>query len=423
MSEIFIPPLKKRIKKEINVPSDKSITHRALLLSSISKGKSQIFNPLISEDTKRTINLVKELGAKVDIGANKWVVTPPKSFNVDFDFYSGNSGTTTRISSGLLASIDGHFTILGDASLSQRPMKRIIEPLSEMGAKISCENYKLPMTIIGGNLRGIDYWLKIPSAQVKSSIMFAALRATGKTTIRGAINSRNHTEIMFKNSGVDIEINDNYIEITPSLPTSLNYRIPGDFSSAAYFIAMGLISKKVDLIIKSVNLNKTRTGMFQVLEKMNANIEIKNFKNDIEPIGDIVPVFSNMINLKNIDENLIPFMIDEIPILALIQSQSEGRVIFKNLSELRRKETDRINALVQNFEKIGVKIEELNDGFIVEGPQEIKGGEINSFNDHRISMTFAIAGLISKEGIKIKNSNCVDVSFPNFFEIIKGFFS
>jgi 3-phosphoshikimate 1-carboxyvinyltransferase len=367
--------------------------------------------------------LIKKLGAKIDIEGNKWMINPQKKLNNNFDFYSGNSGTTTRISSGLLASIDGHFTILGDASLSQRPMKRIIEPLSEMGAKISCENYKLPMTIIGGNLRGIDYWLKIPSAQVKSSIMFAALRATGKTTIRGAINSRNHTEIMFKNSGVDIEINDNYIEITPSLTTSLNYRIPGDFSSAAYFIAMGLISKKVDLIIKSVNLNKTRTGMFQVLEKMNANIEIKNFKNDIEPIGDIVPVFSNMINLKNIDENLIPFMIDEIPILALIQSQSEGRVIFKNLSELRRKETDRINALVQNFEKIGVKIEELHDGFIVEGPQEIKGGEINSFNDHRISMTFAIAGLISKEGIKIKNSNCVDVSFPNFFEIIKGFFS
>jgi 3-phosphoshikimate 1-carboxyvinyltransferase len=163
--------------------------------------------------------------------------------------------------------------------------------------------------------------------------------------------------------------------------------------------------------------------MLEILKQMNANIKIKNINNDVEPFGDIEPVFSKMVNLENIDKNLIPFMIDEIPILALIQSQSEGKVIFENLSELRKKETDRIKALVYNFEKIGVKIEELKDGYIIEGPQKIIGGEVNSFNDHRIAMTFAIAGLISQDGIKIKNSNCVDVSFPNFFQIIKELYS
>jgi 3-phosphoshikimate 1-carboxyvinyltransferase len=162
--------------------------------------------------------------------------------------------------------------------------------------------------------------------------------------------------------------------------------------------------------------------MLEILRQMKANIEIKNINNDVEPVGDVVTNFSKMVNLENIDKNLIPFMIDEIPILALIQSQSEGRIVFKNLSELRKKETDRIKALVDNFENIGVKIEELNDGYIIEGPQEIIGGEVDSFNDHRIAMTFAIAGLISQDGIKIKNSNCVDVSFPGFFDIIEDLY-
>ena len=422
MSDVFIRPLKNKVKKEINIPSDKSITHRAFLLTSLSQGVSRIFNPLISEDTKRTIDLIKNLGAKIDIDGNNWLVTPPKEFKNDFHFYSGNSGTTARISSGILASIDGTFKITGDDSLSKRPMKRIIYPLTEMGAKIDSDDYKLPMTIYGGNLRGIDYNLKIPSAQVKSSIMFAAIRANGKTTVRGEINSRNHTEMMFKNSGVDIDINDDCISITPSTPKGMAYNIPGDFSSAAYFLSLGLISKNVNINIKNVNLNKTRTGMLEVLRQMNANIEIKNINNDVEPFGDIKPVFSKMTNLENIDKNLIPFMIDEFPILALIQSQSEGKVIFENLSELRKKETDRIKALVHNFEKIGVKIEELKDGYIIEGPQEIIGGKVNSFNDHRIAMTFAIAGLISQDGIKIKNSNCVDVSFPGFFHIIEDLY-
>jgi 3-phosphoshikimate 1-carboxyvinyltransferase len=228
---------------------------------------------------------------------------------------------------------------------------------------------------------------------------------------------------MFKASGIDIDIRDDCINIAPSTPIGLSYSIPGDFSSAAYFLALGLISKNVNINIKNVNLNKTRTGMLEILRQMNANIEIKNINSDVEPFGDIEPVFSKMTNLENIDKNLIPFMIDEIPILALIQSQSEGKIIFNNLSELRKKETDRIKALVYNFEKIGVKIEELKDGYIIEGPQEIKGGVVDSFKDHRIAMTFAIAGLISQEGIKIKNGDCVDISFPNFFEIIEDFYS
>jgi 3-phosphoshikimate 1-carboxyvinyltransferase len=363
------------------------------------------------------------MGAKIDIEDGKWIVTPPKEFKNDFDFYSGNSGTTARISSGVLASIGGRFTISGDPSLSKRPMKRIIDPLTLMGAKIDSKDYKLPMTIFGGELRGINYFLKIPSAHVKSSIMFAALKAKGETTISGAINSRNHTEMMFKASGIDIDIRDDCINIAPSTPIGLSYSIPGDFSSAAFFIALGLISNKVDLKIKNVNLNKTRTGLMDILEKMNANIDIENINKEIEPIGDVVPTFSKMVNFKKINENLIPFMIDEIPILALIQSQSEGKIIFNNLSELRKKETDRIKAIVNNFEKIGIEIEELKDGYVIEGPQKIVGGEVDSFLDHRIAMTFAIAGLISQEGIKIKNGDCVDISFPNFFEIIEDFYS
>ncbi|MGM0641782.1 MAG: 3-phosphoshikimate 1-carboxyvinyltransferase [Thermotogota bacterium] len=423
MSDKFIKPLNKKVKKEINIPSDKSITHRAFLLSSISEGKSKIYNPLISEDTKITIDLIKKLGAKILFQNNKWEITPSKKINNFFNFYSGNSGTTARISSGILSSIKGKFKITGDVSLSKRPMKRIISPLSKMGATIKSDNDHLPMTIYGGNLRGIDYNLKIPSAQVKSSIMFAAIRADGNTTVRGAINSRNHTEMMFKNSGIDIEIKNDFININPSIPKGMSYCIPGDFSSAAFFIALGLTSNKVNLNIKNVNLNKTRTGMLDILKLMKANYKIDNYKKDLEPIGDIITEKSEMINLNLIEKDLIPFMIDEIPILALIQSQSYGKTVFKNLSELRKKETDRIKALVHNFEKIGVKIEELNDGYIIEGPQEIIGGEVDSFNDHRIAMTFAIAGLISQDGIKIKNSNCVDVSFPGFFNIIEDLYS
>jgi len=421
MSDIFISPLKGKIKKEINIPPDKSITHRAFLLSSVSEGKSQIYTPLISEDTKRTIDLIEKLGAKILFQNDKWEITPSKKLNNSFAFYSGNSGTTTRISSGLLSSIKGEFNITGDESLSKRPMKRIIIPLSKMGATIKSNNDHLPMTIYGGELSGIDYNLQIPSAQVKSAILFAGLRAKYKTTIKGNINSRNHTELMFKNSNVDIDFNENFIEIHPSKPKAIEYEIPGDFSSAAYFIALGILSEKVDLTLKKINLNKTRTGMLDILNLMKANYIIDNYKNDLEPIGDIIIEKSEMINLNQIEKNLIPFMIDEIPILSLIQTQSNGKVIFDNLSELRKKETDRIKALVENYRNIGIEINENENGFVIDGPQEIKGGEIDSFGDHRIAMTFAIAGLLSKEGIKIKNYECVDISFPKFFKTLKLF--
>lgn len=421
MSDIFIRPIKKKYKEDIYIPSDKSITHRAFLLSSISEGKSVIYNPLLSNDTKRTITFIEKLGAKIDIQNNKWTISPAEKLNNEFEFFSGNSGTTARISSGIMASIKGKFKITGDESLSKRPMKRIIDPLTKMGAKINSDNNFLPITIFGNELNGIDYDLKIPSAQVKSSILFAGLKAKDKTIIRGAINSRNHTEVMFKNTGIDINYNNEMIEIKPSIPKGIEYEIPGDFSSAAYFIALAILSKNVELKIKNVNLNPTRTGLLEIIKKMKGDLIIENKKESLETKGDLITVFSDLNNLEKIDEYLIPYMIDEIPILSLIQTQSNGKVVFDNLSELRRKETDRIKALVLNFRNIGIEIEETKNGLIIEGPQEIKGGEIDSYGDHRIAMTFAIAGLLSKNGIKIKNSKCVDVSFPNFFEIINKF--
>jgi 3-phosphoshikimate 1-carboxyvinyltransferase len=408
----------KKIRAKFIMPPDKSITHRVLILSSMANDKSILYNLLNADDTKRTYNILKSLGINFKGDFNKLEVYPKPIREIEKPLYCGNSGTTARLISGYLSTQNGLFILYGDKSLSKRPMKRIILPLELMGAKIESRNGYLPLIIKGKNLKGIKYTLPIPSAQLKSAIILAALNSEGKTIIKGDKNSRDHTERLIKYMNGNIEIKNNVISVEKSNLEPLNFKVPGDFSSAAFFITLAILHSNAKIIIENVNLNPTRIGFLKILEQMNANIKYEVFENDPEPIGRVIAETSNELKGIEIPKELIPNAIDELPLLALIGLNAEGRTILKNAKELRVKESDRIKAVVENFKDLGIKIDELEDGFIVEGKQKITGGKIKTYNDHRIAMMFSILGLISKEGIDIDNINYVKISFPDFLKYI-----
>ncbi|SHE92392.1 3-phosphoshikimate 1-carboxyvinyltransferase [Marinitoga hydrogenitolerans DSM 16785] len=414
-----IMPIKK-IRAKINVPPDKSISHRILILSSLANEKSVVYNILNSKDVKRTYNILKKIGIKFKGDFNKLIIIPNKITTPTQPLYCGNSGTTARLMSGVLSSKNGLFILYGDKSLSKRPMKRIIEPLNLMGAEIKSRNGEMPLIIKGGNLKGIEYTMPIPSAQLKSSIILAGLNAKGETIVRGDKGSRDHTERILKYMNAKIEVNNEFIKIKKSeLKPIDKFNIPGDFSSAAFFIALGILHKNAKVEIYNVNLNPTRIGFLKILKKMNANIYYEVTEKYPEPIGKIVIETSNELEGINVPKELIPNAIDELPLLALVATQAKGKTILRNAKELRVKESDRIKAVVNNMERIGIKIKELEDGFEIEGKQKIIGGKIKTYNDHRITMMFSIAGLLSKEGIEINNPKIIDISFPGFYKIIK----
>ncbi|KAF2955957.1 3-phosphoshikimate 1-carboxyvinyltransferase [Marinitoga sp. 38H-ov] len=408
----------KRIRAKLIMPPDKSITHRVLILSSMAKDKSILYNLLNADDTKRTYNILKSLGIKFKGDFNKLEVYPKTIKEIEKPLYCGNSGTTARLISGYLSSKNGLFVLYGDKSLSKRPMERIITPLEMMGAKIDSRKGYLPLIIKGNKLKGIDYTLPIPSAQLKSSIILAALNSEEKTIIKGDKNSRDHTERLIKQMNGKIDVKNDVIYVEKSVLEPLKYSIPGDFSSAAFFITLAILHPNAKIIIDNINLNPTRIGFLKILEKMNANISYEIFESNPEPIGRIIAESSNLKGIK-IPEKLIPNAIDELPLIALVGLKSEGRTILKNASELRVKESDRIKSVVSNLKNLGIEIEELKDGFVIDGKQDIVGGKIKTYNDHRIAMMFSIAGLISKEGIEIDNVKSVNISFPTFFKYIE----
>lgn len=408
------------LKGEITIPADKSISHRAVMLSSIAKGKSIIRNFSSGEDCHTTLNIFKQLGINIDFIDNKTLKIEGGILNAPTStLYCGNSGTTTRLISGILAGQNFTSTLIGDESLSKRPMKRIIEPLSLMGAKISSEDNRLPMTIEGAPLNGIEYSTQIASAQVKSAILLAGLRAEGKTTVKEPFISRDHTERMLKYLGARLDIKDNEVTIHPSELEAHDINIAGDISSAAFFIVAGLIVKESNFVIKNVGLNPTRTGIIDIVKKMGGNIEIFNEREvSGEPVGDIRVQYSE--NLKHcvIEGEIIPKLIDELPVIAVLLSQADGESIVKDAQDLRNKEADRITCLVKELSKIGIDIEETPDGFIVRGKTSINGGsELECYHDHRLAMSYYIAGLISKEEIAINGFEWTKISFPEFEEL------
>ena len=410
----------KPLKGIIEIPADKSITHRAFIFSSLTKGEMQIFNYSKGADCMSTLKIIQDLGCEVKfiddkrilIKAQNALKAPIKALDC------GNSGTTTRLISGILAGQNFNASLFGDLSLSKRPMKRIITPLEEMGAKIIHNNYKLPIEIIGSNLHGINYNSPLASAQVKSCLILAGLFAEGITSITEPYKSRNHTELMFEYMGADININKNTIFIKKSKLNPTDITICGDISSAAFFIVAGLITPDSDITIKNVGINETRSGIIDVLKSMNGDIEIINQRTvSNEKVADIKVRYSNL-KATTIEGSIIPRLIDEIPVLVIAATQAEGTTIIKDAEELRHKEADRISAVAYEFNKLGADIKEQTDGFIINGKTELTGGcEIECYHDHRIAMSAYTAGLICKKPIKINEFQWVNISFPEFLSL------
>ncbi len=422
---MLIKPVKK-IKQSIRIPGDKSISHRAIMLSSIAEGESKIYNFLMGEDCLGTINCFGQLGVPIVVEEDqikvqgvglKGLKKPKERLDV------GNSGTTIRLMCGILSGQNFDCEITGDMSIQSRPMDRIIKPLEEMGSIIYGIDHKnhAPLAIESSNLKPIKYNMPVASAQVKSAILLASLYAEGTTTIVESQKSRDHTERMLNYMGGNVE--QNGLSIISKAVDKLygkEIHVPGDISSAAFFLVLGAITKDGDILIKDVGLNPTRTGIIDVLEQMGANIQILNEGVLCgEPVGDI-QVTSSTLKGVEIDGDIMPRLIDEIPIIAVAAAFAEGKTIIRDAGELKVKECNRINAVVTELKKIGANIEETEDGMIIYGSSSLKGGAIESYNDHRIAMALAIAGLVSEEGVTIDNPHCATISFPNFFSILDG---
>ena len=414
------------LKGTFELIGDKSISHRAVMFSSIAKGKTKITNFLIGQDCLSTIDCFRKMGVDISIDNRNVIVNgvglnglkkPKDVLDV------GNSGTTIRLLSGILAGNDFESILIGDESIAKRPMKRVTDPLREMGCRIEGKddaNYT-PIKIYGGNLNGIDYKMPVSSAQVKSALILSSLYANNSSIIREKSRSRNHTEIMLNSFGADIKVNNLDINVNPikELYSPEEINVVGDISSAAFIIVGATIVPRSEVIIKNVGLNETRTGILEVLSNMNGNFEIMNKRvSNGEFVGDLVVRYSDDLIGTTIDSDLIPRLIDEIPIIAIMATQAEGQTIIKDAKELKVKESNRIKAMVDNLKKMGSDIEELDDGMIIKGKNKLNGAYINTFNDHRIAMAFSIASLISNGEVKLDNKSCIDISFPGYLNLL-----
>ncbi len=407
------------LKGRITIPSDKSISHRAVIFSSLANGKSVIKNFSKGHDPLSTLEVCKNLGINYEFINNELHITSQGRLQTPKNpLYCGNSGTTMRLMAGVLAGQKFNSTLTGDQSLSKRPMKRIIEPLSLMGASIASNDNRAPLKISGAKLHGIDYTSRLASAQVKSAILLAGLFADGKTVFTEPYLSRNHTELMLSYMGADIRTNGLTVEISKSELKPQTIEISGDISSAAYFIAAGLIVPDSEIILQNIGLNPTRTGILDVLKSMGADIEILDKRTVSNEITGDLRVCTSDLKSCEISGDLIPRLIDEIPVIAVLATQAEGTTVIKNAEDLRNKESDRIRAVVTELKKLCADIEETQDGMIINGKTPLKGGaEVNTYNDHRLAMSLYTAGLISEKEILIKDFDWINISFPEFESI------
>ena len=403
-----------------NIASDKSISHRCAMFSLLSDKTSTIKNYLRAEDTLDSLKIARKLGAKVEDDGQTIKITPPQNLTEPDDILDcGNAGTGMRLYAGLLAGIDGSFILTGDRYLRSRPMKRVTNPLKKIGAKIDGreEANKAPLHIRGGKLKSFKYHSPIDSAQVKSALILAALRANDISYYKENLLSRDHTERMLNGMGANISIEDDgWIKIDPlTKPLKpLDITVPTDPSSAFFFAVAAAIVPKSKVTLKNLTLNPTRIEAYKILEKMGAKITYIEKENIYEPIGDII-VEHDQLNGVVVQDN-IAWLIDELPALSIAMSVANGKSVVKNAKELRVKESDRINTVVQNLKLCGVGYIEYEDGYLIEGNATLQKATIDSCGDHRIAMSFAIAGLLC--GMDIENTACIDTSFPNFIQII-----
>lgn len=414
----------KKLSGTVIPAPDKSISHRAVMLGSIANGVTHIKNFLMGEDCISTIRCFEKLGVKIEINENEVTVFGRKQLNTPGDVLdTGNSGTTTRLLTGLLSGYPIEAVVLGDESLNKRPMKRIITPLQMMGAQIKAreENF-CPMHIFGKEqLKAISYTLPVASAQLKSALILASLHADGDTTLQEPALSRDHTENMLRAMGGKIVSRGTFVKVSPTEELSpIEIRVPGDISSAAFFIVGALIVPGSQILIKNVGMNPTRTGLLTVLKQMGADIKEENQRIVCnEPVADLI-VKHSVLHGVEISGDIIASLIDEIPILAVAAAMAEGVTTVKDAKELRVKECDRIKAICEMLETVGISTREYEDGFSLTGTETIKGGKIESYYDHRIAMSSKILSLVAEEPIEITHFDCVNISFPNFLTELKS---
>ena len=407
------------IKGRLRVPGDKSISHRAVMFGSIAKGTTNIKGFLTGADCISTISIFKKMGIDIEFD-NTFVKVHGKGLyglNCPHEVLDcGNSGTTTRLVSGILSAQNFTSVLTGDKSIQKRPMNRIITPLSMMGADIKSNDGFAPLTITGSKLHGIEYNSPVASAQVKSAILLAGLYASSPTTVTEPAKSRDHTELMLKKFGANLTSTKTSVTINPCSELFANdIDVPSDISSAAFFMAAAILVPGSELILENVGINPTRDGIIRVLKDMGANIEIINRKDSFEPVADIKVSYSKL-HATCIGGDIIPTLIDELPLLAAIASLAEGTTVIKDAEELKVKESNRIRVMCEELSKLGVDVVETEDGMEIKGADKLKGNvTISTHDDHRIAMTFAVLNLVSDGEIKLDNKNCVEISYPDFF--------
>ena len=422
MSEKTIEFSNPQLRGTITVPGDKSISHRSVMFGAIATGKTTVEGFLLGEDCLSTIDCFRKLGVEIDVdGTNVTINSPgmdgwiePKEV-----LYTGNSGTTTRLMLGILSGTHLHTVMTGDASIGKRPMRRVADPLRLMGAQIAGrENGQFtPLAIQGTKLQAIDYTMPVASAQVKSAILLAGLRAEGTTVVRESEVSRDHTERMLRQFGAQVDVQEGVVSFTGGQQlTGTHVNVPGDISSAAFFLVAGAITQGSEITLKNVGVNETRAGIIDVLAAMGADMQM--FVEDetaAEPTATIIIKTSNL-QATTIEGAIIPRLIDEIPILALLATQAQGTTVIKDAEELKVKETDRITAVVDELKKLGADIEATEDGMIINGPTPLHGATLKSYGDHRIGMMAAVAALLTDGAVELDDAACIAVSYPTFFE-------
>ncbi len=411
------------IKGRLRVPGDKSISHRAVMFGAISKGITKIKGFLTGADCISTISIFKKMGIDIEMentsvkvkGKGLYGLSAPKEI-----LDCGNSGTTTRLVSGILSAQNFTCVLTGDRSIQKRPMNRIINPLSLMGADIKSNEGFAPLTITGSSLHGIEYNSPVASAQVKSAILLAGLYADSPTTVTEPAKSRDHTELMLKKLGASLNIDKYSVTVNPCKELfASDIDVPSDISSAAFFMAAAILVPNSELILENVGINPTRDGIIRVLKDMGANIEIINSNDEFEPVADIKVSYSKL-HSTTISGDIIPTLIDELPLLAAVAAMAEGKTVIKDAAELKVKESNRIKVMCDELSKLGVDVVETEDGMEINGTNKLLGNiTINTNDDHRIAMTFAILGLISEGEIKLDNKNCVEISYPGFFDDLR----
>ncbi|MBV6457066.1 MAG: 3-phosphoshikimate 1-carboxyvinyltransferase 1 [Fimbriimonadaceae bacterium] len=408
------------LRGEVTVPSDKSITHRAYLFSAISEETSEVRNPLLGEDCERSLSAVKRLGCSVTRDPNGTVLIVPGPLRSSSDpIDCGNSGTTIRLLAGIVAGWGLNATLTGDESLSRRPMRRIAEPLRLMGAIVDGDTP--PLRLSSGTLNGIDYTSPVASAQVKSCVLLAGLRARGETWVREPSLSRDHTERMLEGAGVKIMRGKKGIGVAAgSQPRRIDCRVPGDISSAAFWMVAAAVVAGSRVSLRSVGINPTRTGVLVALEQAGLDVKVGNERWESgEPVADIEVGSGPGIGMT-LDGPLIPRLIDEIPVLAVLATQLSGETVIRDARELRVKETDRIKTVTEGLRQMGAKIEPTDDGMVIEGPTPLRGGAIDATGDHRIAMAFAVAGLVAEGETQILAADSIQTSYPGFFEDLRS---